>query len=53
MKNGCMICNEELGYEPQMCCSGFMCGCGGRPIEMSVLIFWNIRIKIHVCAEIV
>jgi hypothetical protein len=36
MKNGCMICNEELGYEPQMCCSGFMCGCGGRPIDPSI-----------------
>ena len=32
----CMICGEPLGYVPQMCCDGFMCGCMGQPIDPPV-----------------
>jgi hypothetical protein len=29
-----MGCGEEfLGEEPKMCCSGYMCGCMGQPID--------------------
>lgn len=31
-----MICEKELDYEPLMCCSGYMCGCYGMPIEPPV-----------------
>lgn len=33
MSSGCMICGGELGYEPQMCCSGRDCGCMGMPVD--------------------
>jgi hypothetical protein len=34
MANGiCMVCGEDLGYEPQMCCSGHQCGCMGMPVD--------------------
>lgn len=36
MKYYCMICEKELDYEPLMCCSGYMCGCYGMPIEPPV-----------------
>lgn len=30
----CMSCGEEFeGEEPKMCCSGYMCGCMGMPID--------------------
>jgi hypothetical protein len=30
----CLKCGVEVeGYEPQMCCNGYMCGCRGMPIE--------------------
>ena len=34
MSNGiCMVCGGDLGYEPQMCCSGRECGCMGMPVD--------------------
>lgn len=34
MGNGfCMVCGGDLGYEPQMCCSGRDCGCMGMPVD--------------------
>ena len=32
----CIACGADLSYEPQMCCSGYMCGCMGLPIEPPV-----------------
>ena len=30
----CLICGQPVpDYEPEFCCSGFECGCGGGPIE--------------------
>lgn len=30
----CMMCGKPLeDYKPNMCCSGFMCGCMGLPTE--------------------
>jgi len=30
----CMVCSKEFeGEEPKMCCSGYMCGCMGLPID--------------------
>lgn len=30
----CMVCGEKFkGEEPKMCCSGYMCGCMGLPID--------------------
>lgn len=30
----CMACGEEFeGVEPKMCCSGYMCGCLGLPVD--------------------
>ncbi len=30
----CMVCGEEFqGEEPKMCCSGYMCGCMGLPVD--------------------
>lgn len=34
--NTCIICGKELNYEPQRCCSGRDCGCGGGPIDPPV-----------------
>lgn len=34
MKLNCMQCGVEFeGDEPEMCCSGHMCGCMGMPTE--------------------
>lgn len=30
----CIVCDKQVfDYKPEMCCSGFECGCLGRPIE--------------------
>ncbi|GBF73157.1 hypothetical protein PA598K_01442 [Paenibacillus sp. 598K] len=30
----CIVCGVDVpDYEPEMCCSGYMCGCMGLPIE--------------------
>ena len=30
----CIICGKSMpDFEPQMCCSGFDCGCRGLPVE--------------------
>ena len=29
----CMVCKGPLGYEPNFCCDGHMCGCRGLPTE--------------------
>lgn len=30
----CVICGSEvIDYEPEYCCSGYMCGCMGKPID--------------------
>lgn len=30
----CECCGDPVpGYKPQYCCSGFLCGCYGLPIE--------------------
>lgn len=30
----CDVCGVEVkDYNPQICCSSFDCGCGGRPLE--------------------
>ena len=30
----CIICNKPVpDYEPKLCCSGYECGCLGKPIE--------------------
>lgn len=29
----CEICGEALDYEPEFCCDGYQCGCGGEPAE--------------------
>ncbi|UVI31195.1 hypothetical protein [Paenibacillus spongiae] len=30
----CIECNAEIeDYEPEYCCSGWMCGCMGLPID--------------------
>lgn len=30
----CMMCGADLpNYDPKMCCSGFECGCMGKPTE--------------------
>jgi hypothetical protein len=34
MKGNCAICDAEI--EVEMCCSGYMCGCMGMPIEPPV-----------------
>ncbi len=34
VKLNCMVCCEVFqGEEPQMCCSGYLCGCMGLPTE--------------------
>lgn len=33
----CEICLTPVSdYEPEYCCSGYMCGCFGKPIEPCV-----------------
>lgn len=33
----CLICGKPVfGYDPQMCCSGFECGCMGQPMNPCV-----------------
>ena len=35
--SACMICQKPVpGWEPEYCCSGADCGCGGEPIEPCV-----------------
>jgi len=31
----CCVCEAELGrdYDPDLCCSGYLCGCRGMPTE--------------------
>lgn len=31
----CYVCQKKnvYGYKPEYCCSGYMCGCYGLPIE--------------------
>lgn len=37
MKYDCWICQKEMDdYEPEMCCSGFECGCMGLPTNPPV-----------------
>lgn len=32
----CVQCDKPLNYEPQMCCSGYECGCMGLPVDPPV-----------------
>ena len=32
-KSNCIVCNKEMDYVPEYCCSGHECGCYGKPIE--------------------
>ena len=27
----CIVCGNDLGYEPEYCCNGHDCGCQGYP----------------------
>lgn len=29
----CIECKTPIDYEPEYCCSGYMCGCMGMPID--------------------
>ncbi len=34
MSDQCIICGKDVpDYEPEMCCSGWECGCLGLPLE--------------------
>lgn len=36
VKYSCEYCEDDLGFEPKMCCDGYMCGCMGRPVDPMV-----------------
>ena len=44
----CTVCEKELdGYDPQMCCSSYDCGCMGQPTNPPICseVCWDKMVE--------
>ena len=36
----CIKCGAIIDYDPEFCCNGNECGCGGKPIHIPLCSKW-------------